>query len=165
MDIPSVEDVSKLLQLITPGIVITAIRSRAVSGLAPELKDKVLEFGVISIVYGSVASPIFHAGSGLAMASWLWSLTYSVLLPTLVGIALAYVSGYKLIYKMAAFIKLPWAHHLPTAWDYTFESLPAGTFILVTLSDGKIIPGKMARDSFASSNEAERDLLTATDSS
>jgi hypothetical protein len=159
MDFPKASDVATLLQLVTPGIIITAIRSRAVSGLAPELKDKILEFGVISVIYGSTVGPFFIMGGGQALSATAWQLLYSVAVPIAVGVILAYVSGYGLIYKAAQWIKLPIAHHLPTAWDYTFESLPAGTFILVTLKNGTTIPGKMAKDSFASSNEEERDLL------
>jgi Family of unknown function (DUF6338) len=159
MDIPTVEQVSSLLQLITPGIIITAIRARAVTGIAPELKDKILEFGVVSIIYGALATPVFHSTAGPVLPDAIWVFLYSVAAPILIGIVLAYISGYKLLYKAADAIRLPIAHHLPTAWDYTFESLPSDTFLLVTLGDGTTIPGKMSQNSFASSNKDERDLL------
>ncbi len=159
MELPDAREVFALLQLITPGIIITAIRARAVTGIAPELKDKILEFGIISVIYGALVGPMFHDASGLSLPAAWWAILYSILLPVAIGVGLAYCSGYRLIYKAADRIRLPLAHHLPTAWDYTFGALPAGTFILVTLTDGTTIPGKMSKNSFASSTKDERDLL------
>jgi hypothetical protein len=159
LDFPDARHVSELLQLITPGIIITAVRARAISGIAPDLKDKVLEFGVISVIYGAVAGPIFHDSSGTTLSPAVWVLLYSLVVPLLVGIILAYIAAYRLAYGAAELIRLPLAHHIPTAWDYTFSALPAGAFILVTLSDGTTIPGRMSKNSFASSSGDERDLL------
>jgi hypothetical protein len=159
LEFPDAHHVSELLRLVTPGIIITAVRARAVSGIAPELKDKILEFGVVSVIYGAVAGPLFHDSSGVTLTPTVWALLYSLVVPLIIGIALAYMSGYQLIYKAAEKISLPLAHHVPTAWDYTFSALPSGAFILVTLSDGTIVPGRMSKNSFASSSSDERDLL------
>jgi len=159
MEFPDAKHVSELLQLITPGIIITALRARAISGIAPDLKDKVLEFGIVSVIYGALAGPIFHDPHGQALSPTVWALLYSLAVPFLVGIILAYIVAYRVTYGAAELIRLPLAHHIPTAWDYTFSALPSGAFILVTLSDGTTIPGRMSKNSFASSSGDERDLL------
>lgn len=159
MSLPTPDQILTLLQILTPGILITAIRGRAVTGFAPDLKDRILEFAVISVIYSAIALPIFSFDGGPRIPESIWNLLYSVIVPVLVGVGAAYARAYKLTYKLADLIRLPIAHHLPTAWDYTFESIHAGTFVLVTMKDGTKIPGKMASNSFASSSETERDLL------
>lgn len=159
MDLPTTDQILSLLQLLTPGIIITAIRSRSATGLAPDLKDRILEFAVISVIYSAIATPIFTFEGGISLGSSVWNLLYSVCFPIVIGILLAYSRGYQLTYRLAELIRLPIAHHLPTAWDYTFDGIKAGTFILITMKDGTKVPGRYKSNSFASSSETERDIL------
>ena len=73
--------------------------------------------------------------------------------------SLCYSNQGRLIYKLADKIRLKLFHHLPTAWDYTFENFEPGSFELVELKDGRQIGGKLGEKSFISSTKDERDIL------
>jgi Family of unknown function (DUF6338) len=158
-DFPDSKQITDLLSLLAPGLIIATIRTRAISGSYPDYKDRLVAFGLISALYFAAVTPLFHADGGLALPPTLWRLLQYFILPVFVGLALAYEYQHRLTYRLAETAKLTLAHHLPAAWDYAFESLPAGTFVLVSLADGRTIPGKMTKNSFASSSKEERDLL------
>lgn len=158
-DLPTASQITALISLLAPGLVISSIKVRAQTGLVPDYKDRLISYGLISVAYFAAVTPLFHVHNGVPLPSWLWSLLQNFLVPTAIGIALAYANQHHLIYRFSKAMGLQLAHHLPAAWDYTFEALPAGTFILVTLTDGTQIPGQMGENSFASSSKEERDLL------
>lgn len=158
-DIPTAKEITDLISLLAPGLIIVSIRSRAITGSAPEFKDRLVAYGLISVGYYAAVAPLFHIHHGLALPAWLWSFLQYFAVPLLVGIGSAYAHQHRLTYRVAELARLHLAHHLPAAWDYTFQSLPAGTFILVRLTDGTEVPGRMGKNSFASSSREERDLL------
>ena len=58
-------------------------------------------------------------------------------------------------------VGLQLAYHIPAAWDYTFDLIRSGAYLLVTLKDDTVVRGRYAGDSFSSTNKDERDLLLA----
>ena len=157
-ELPTPIQVVDLVSLLAPGLIISAIRVRAVTVAVPDFKERLLSYGLISVGYFAAITPLFHVKSGAALAPWLWSFLQYFLIPCIIGIALAYAYQGELSYRIAGWAKLHLAHHLPAAWDYVFEKLPAGTFVLVTLDDGTQIAGRMNARSFAASSREERDL-------
>jgi hypothetical protein len=158
-DIPTAAQITSLISLLAPGLIISSIRARAITGSVPDYKDRLIAYAIISIGYFAAVAPLFHVESSLRLPDWLWSFLQYFLVPTFLGIAAAYIHQWQWVYKTAECFGLQLAHHLPAAWDYTFQALPVGTFIIVTLTDGTQIPGKMGRNSFAASSKEERDLL------
>lgn len=49
-------------------------------------------------------------------------------------------------------------HPIPSAWDYVFKSFTEGAWVTVRMDNGMFIRGKFYTKSFASSDEAYRDL-------
>ena len=147
--------------MLAPGLLISAIRARAVTGSVPDFKDQAISYGLISTAYFAAVTPLFHVGGGLDLPRWLWSFLQYFAVPVVIGLALSYLYQSGLSYKVAAKAKLHLAHHLPAAWDYVFEALPETAYLLVTLQDGTQIAGRWAKGSFASSSKDERDLLIA----
>lgn len=160
-DLPTATDIIQLVGVLTPGLIISSIRVRAITGTAPDIKDRLFAYGVISVGYLAAVTPLFHVPWGIGLAPWAWNLLQYFLLPVLFGIAAAYAYQWRLSYRIADFAGLHLAHHLPASWDYAFEGLPEGLFILVTLNDGSQVAGRWNRGSFASSSKEERDLLLA----
>lgn len=158
-DLPTALEITSLASLLAPGLIISTIRDRAITGSTPDVKERVISYGIISVGYFAAVSPLFHVSSGPALSPWLWSFLQYFAVPVMAGIALAYAYQWRLSYRIAAKVGLRLAHHIPAAWDYLFESIPAGTFILVKLADGTEIPGRMGPNAFASSSKEERDLL------
>lgn len=158
-DLTTVDGLTHAATLIVPGIIILGIRTRAIAGKAPDLKEQLAAFAVVSAAYFAVASWLFYASWGVTVPGWLWTLSLNILIPILVGLALCYAHQHRLLYRAAKLIRLELFHHLPTAWDYTFENFRAGSFVLVELKDGKQIAGRLGERSFISSTKDERDIL------
>lgn len=158
-DLPTALEITSLASLLAPGLLISTIRDRAILGSTPDIKERLISYGIISVGYFAAISPLFDIKSGLSLPPWLWSFLQYFAIPVGLGIVLAYVHQWRWSYRIAARFGLRLAHHIPAAWDYLFESIPAGTFVLVRLTDGSEIPGRMGPDSFASSSKEERDLL------
>ena len=158
-ELPTAIQITSLASLLAPGLIISMIRDRAITGSTPEFKDRVLAYGVISVGYFSAVSPLFHVQGGINLPDWMWNFFQYFAIPIAVGIALAYIYQWKWSYRIADRFGLRLAHHIPAAWDYLFKDIAADTFILVRLADGTEIPGRMGRNAFASSGKDERDLL------
>ena len=159
-DLPTPAQITGLISLLAPGLIIAAIRTRAITGSLPDLKERLLTYGVISTAYFAAVSPLFHLDRGPTLPGWLWSLLHYVAVPVLLGLMSAYAYQHRLAYRAAAKVRLHLAHHLPAAWDYAFQQR-GDSFLLVTLKDGTQVAGRWGGESFASSSKEERDLLLA----
>ena len=158
-DLPTPTQITDLANLLAPGLVIASIRTRAITGSIPDLKDRVIAYGVISVGYFAAVTPIFHVAGGTEVSAWLWNLLQYFLVPVVVGVLLAYAYQHRISYRLAGLIRLHLAHHLPSSWDFAFQALPECIFVLVTLTDGTQIAGRWMEGSFASSSREERDVL------
>lgn len=158
-DLPSAADVTALVSLLAPGLVILGVRSRFTTANTPEIKDKVIAYAIASTAYIAAISPLFHVKGGIDLPSWLWSFLQYFAVPLCIGIAAAYVHQWNWLYRAAKRARLRVTHHMPAAWDYAFERMRKGTYVLVQLSDGTQFAGLMGPESFASSAREERDLL------
>lgn len=158
-DFPTPIEITSLASLLAPGLIISTIRIRAVTGSAPDFKDRVLQYGLISSGYFAAITPLFHVAGGVPLAPWLWNFSQYFALPVLIGIASAYTYQFRLSYRLAGLVKLHLAHHLPASWDYAFEARTRSSYLLVTLQDGSQVAGRWAEGSFASSSSEERDIL------
>ena len=157
--IPDAEKLKVLASLLAPGLIILTLRSAVQSGVKPDLKDRILHYASISAIYYAVAFPLFNWKGGVLINQSLWNFLQYFLVPTVVGVLLAYESQGEWLFRIAARSKLFLAHPIPAAWDFAFSKLRRGTFILVTLNSGDEIAGLMGSTSFASSSREERDLL------
>ena len=158
-DIPNAANIKALVSLLAPGFIIMSLRSRANAGPVQELPDRLLSYGFISAAYFAGATPLFSEKGGIALTAWQSDFLQYFGLPLVLGVISAYAAQAGLEYALAKKLKLHLAHHIPAAWDYTFNSLEEGTFVLVTLADGTTFRGLMGEHSFASSSREERDIL------
>ena len=158
-DLPTPAQITSLISLLAPGLIISAVRTRAVTGSLPDFKERLLSYGVVSTAYFAAVTPLFHVPGGIALPRWLWNLLQFFMVPVSIGIATAYAYQHHLIYRVAGRIGLHLAHHLPASWDYAFEQRRDDSFLIVTLKDGTQVAGLWGRGSFASSSREERDLL------
>lgn len=159
-DIPTAAEITKLTGLLAPGIVILWVRSRFRDTVPPTLSDKVTSYAVVSIAYSAASYPVFHAGIGPALPSWLWQLLLYFAVPLIVGVALVFFDQSERFYALTERMGLRPVHHTPTAWDYTFRKREP-SFALVHLNDGSEIAGAWIDGSFASSTSGDRDVYLA----
>ncbi|WP_174285105.1 DUF6338 family protein [Sphingomonas bacterium] len=158
-EFPSATETIRLVSLLAPGLIIAAIRTRAITGSMPDLKDRLIAYAVISTAYFAVVHPLFNVTNGISISVWVADLLQNFIIPIVVGVCSAFVHQWEWSYKIANKVGLKLAHHLPTAWDYLFDSLVEETLVLISLNDGSQVAGKMTRNSFASSSADERDLF------
>src|SRR4051812_46128811 len=100
-DLPTAKDITDLVSLLAPGLVIVSIRTRAITGTAPDFKDRLVAYGLISVGYFAAVTPLFHVESGLSIPSWLWSFLQYFAIPAICGVAAAYIHQHKLVYRIA----------------------------------------------------------------
>lgn len=158
-DLPTPAAISGLVALLAPGLIVSAIRTRVITGSVPDFKDRILNYALISVGYFAAIGPFFYVPFGITLSAWLWSLLQYFALPVGLGIISAYAYQWGWSYRIAALARLHLAHHLPASWDYAFEQRRVNSFVIVTLKDGTQVAGLWGQGSFASSSREERDLL------
>lgn len=152
------QSVPALLALLAPGFIILWFRTRVVEGPTPDFKQQLFYFAVVSAAYYGFVGPLFHVGWGIQLPSWVWSLLLYVVVPTLGGIVIGWITERDLEYVWAEKLGMHFSHRIPTAWDFRFSRIPEGAFILVTLKDATTIAGRMAAGSFSASAKDGRDI-------
>ncbi len=160
-ELPTAEEIKGLVSLLAPGLIIQGLMTRVRAGAIPDLKDRLVTYGVISSAYYATVTPIFHWKGGIAVDPWTISLLEYAVLPAIIAVVGAYAVQGEWDYKLADRFKLQLAHHIPAAWDYTFDLIRSGAYLLVTLNDDTVVRGRYTGDSFSSTNKDERDLLLA----
>ena len=158
-DLPSAVEITDLAKLLAPGLIILGIRARFKEGAVPDLKERILGYGIVSVAYYAVVGSLFHARSGIFLAPSLWSFLQFFAVPCFIGGAIVWFDQSENFYRFVNWLGFRLSHHVPAAWDYAFSRTRQGTYVLVKLNDGTEYAGLMGARSFASSSQAERDLL------
>nr|WP_295113729.1 DUF6338 family protein [uncultured Caulobacter sp.] len=158
-DFADPEKLKALASLLAPGLIILTVRSSVSGGPKPDFKDRIVHYAAISSIYYAVAYPLFNWKGGLEIDVGLWRILQYCLVPLFVGIVLAYEVQGQWLSRVGSRVGLLVAHPTAAAWDFAFEKIRSGTFILVTLTDGSQVAGLLGALSFASSSREERDLL------
>ena len=78
--------------------------------------------------------------------------------PLVLGLITGKLNQAELIRKALQRLGFNPIHVIPTAWDYKFNDLKEGRWIIVTLENGSEILGFFGAHSFASSEMSERDI-------
>ncbi len=78
--------------------------------------------------------------------------------PVIMGLTLGILSKKDAIRKLLQRIGFNTIHPIPTGWDYKFSNINNAIWILVTLKDDSTISGYFGGNSFASSDNTERDV-------
>ncbi len=150
-----------ILFFVVPGIVIVFIRSKFINGRMPSVKENVLSFITISVVYYafSIFFIEFARDPGIR---WVWRtlIWFSLILigPAVIGLLLGVAAQRDWFTRVANKLNLAIVHVIPTAWDWKFSRVNQGQFVMVTLSSDEKVAGYFGGSSFASSDAAERDL-------
>lgn len=158
-ELPSADEIKGLVSLLAPGLIIQGMMGRVRAGALPDLKDRLVTYGVISSAYYAAAGPVFHWRGGIELDAWVIAFLEYAAVPIAIGLFLAYAVQGEWDYKIADKMRLQLAHHIPASWDYTFEIIKSGAYLLVTLKDDSTVRGRYAGESFSSTNKDERDLL------
>lgn len=78
--------------------------------------------------------------------------------PIFIGLIIGYFRNKEVVRRFLQKLGLNPIHSIPTSWDYKFSKIKNTVWVIVTLEDGSIVPGKFSTSSFASSDNTERDI-------
>lgn len=160
---PDLKDLNSIYlttAFIVPGLIITYMRSRFVTGRMEKLTDAVLGYFVITLIYYGLSVPligwILSYDQGLVKTLLWWALI--IVGPFVCGLLLGVATQREWLRWIAVKLRLRTVHNTPTSWDWQFANCEAARFIMVTLTDGAIVAGIFGKQSFASTDPAERDI-------
>jgi hypothetical protein len=161
-DFKGTENFYLLLIFIVPGVVSLFVRSIFITGRSPSLKENILTFLVLSLVYYSFTIPFIENALSVR-EPWLARAGIWILLilvgPALFGFVLGVAAQKEWATWLANKLDLSIVHVIPAAWDWRFSKVPrGGIFIMVTLINDERVAGFFGNSSFASSDTGERDL-------
>jgi hypothetical protein len=158
IDLKSPESIQTALTLIVPGLIILFMRGQFLTGRAGKHADAMLSYFTVSAIYLTGALPAFGwlAGRDNIAASLAWAaLVFAG--PAVFGVMLGVNARRNYGRRLLRWIGLNPVHPVPAAWDWKFGDT-SGSYVIVTLTDGKMICGYCGEASFASSDPAERDV-------
>jgi hypothetical protein len=161
-DFKAAENFDLILVFVVPGVVALFIRSKFITGRAPSTSENVLVFLVLSLVYYSFTIPFIEWAVSVR-EPWLaragiW-ISLVLVGPALFGLFLGIAAQKEWSSWIGDKLNLNIVHVIPNAWDWRFSKVPrGGMFIMVTLKNGDRVAGLFGSNSFASSDNSERDL-------
>ncbi len=159
-DMKGLANVQLIIAFIVPGLIITYVRSRFITGRMGKLSEDGLAHLALTIVYYGLTLPLIEAivimPSGPAK-NLCWVLLIAVG-PALFGMVLGVSAQYEWIRRLAHKFGMRPVHSTPNSWDWRFSRCNDDTFIMVTLADGSTACGIFGNRSFASSDPSERDI-------
>lgn len=148
------------LAFIVPGFVLSATRNQFINGQERQGGEQLIRFLTYSAInYAFFSVPIYfalegNASSGFKAAVWLAAILIG---PAILGIISGFATQRGWIRWVFHRCGLHPVHVVPTAWDYQFGK-PNDCWVLVVLKDGTRFAGYYGLQSFASSDQKERDL-------
>lgn len=159
-DIKSLDMVYIALFFVIPGMVITYIRERFITGRVVSVKDGVISFFALSILYYGAAFPAVDLLFSSGISGWAKYISWISLVfvgPSLVGLLLGMSVRKGWIRKVFGHFNINPVHVIPTGWDYVF-GINEQRYVLVTMNDDTKFGGFYSTNSFASSEQSCRDL-------
>ena len=165
LNLTSLENLPLIIICVVPGLIITGIRSRFLTGRIASHSTTLSLYVATSLLYNTFAYPFSrHFIQDFSfLYGWLDMLIWFLVvlfIPAIIGLLSGVEAQREWTYKCLRKWNLSPIHPLETAWDYKFKN--AGKeWVTVTLKDGTYFGGYILEKSFASSNPGERDLYIA----
>jgi len=149
-----------LLQFFVPGFLVAYFRSVFVTRREASLKDNILLFVLVSVLYAFVTAPLWLALRRIELAPFLQWLVWFVTLvavPVATGVLLGLGVQNGWIVTALARIGLRPLSPYRTGWDWVFGQRKP-FFVLVTMEDGSQVAGWFGYGSLAASDLSHHDL-------
>ena len=159
-DIKDLNNIYLISAFIVPGLIITYMRSRFVTGRMEKFSDAALGYLTLTIIYYGLSLPIIGWIISFEQGTFKTALWWGLLIfgPMLFGLILGVATQYEWLRWIASKLRLRVVHNTPTSWDWRFANCHAARFVMVTLTDGSTVAGIFGAGSFASTDPAERDV-------
>lgn len=156
----SLDNLYLILAFVVPGLIALFVRAQFVTGRSPPHTAAMLSYMTISAIYYALALPFAASvwqptepGTPEPLA-WFGLVFVG---PAVFGLLLGINIQQGLLRRILRWCGLNPVHVMPTAWDWKFGGMKE-QWVLVTLKDGTRFAGFCGKNSFMSSDPAERDL-------
>lgn len=159
-DMKDLMNVQLVIAFIVPGLIISYVRARFITGRIEKLSEAALTYLSLTVVYYGLAIP-FVAYVLDQPAGWRKNLCWWALIavgPAIFGMLLGVGAQRGWARWIAHKLGLRPVHSMPNSWDWRFGRCAGREFIMVTMSDGSTAAGIFGGESFASSDPTERDI-------
>lgn len=159
-DLKSFDNLYMTLGFLVPGLIALFVRSQFITGRRPPHGAALLSYLTVSIIYYALAFPFVDLVISIQKPYYLKTMAWFVLVfmgPAILGLLLGINIQKGLSHRFLQLCNLNPVHIMPTAWDWKFGGM-IEQWVLVTLKDGTRFAGFCGKDSFMSSDPAERDI-------
>lgn len=161
-DLLKTENIGLFLTFLVPGLIISFVRSKFLTGRRPNRVDNFLEYIALSLIFYCIVFPFYTMIELNKNQDWIRSIVWigiTIIGPACLGLLLGAFAQKQLGTLLASKLGLTVVHVVPTSWDWRFSTVPkGGLFVLVTLNDGSSVAGYFGSRSFASSDEKHKDI-------
>lgn len=160
LDMKGVTNVQLVIAFIVPGLIITYVRARFITGRMEKFSEATLSYLSLTIVYYGLAMPFVNwtvdrpPGFVTTMCWW----TLIAVGPAIFGVLIGVGAQRGWIRCLAHRLGMRPVHSTPNAWDWKFSVCQNSRFVMVTLANDDTVAGIFGPGSFASSDPAERDI-------
>ena len=155
----SIESLGDFVLWVVPGILISSIRSRFLTGKTGGSDPSIRGALAWSVIYAAIAIPAFGAQTLPAEPEREALVRYVLvifLFPVLLGLTAGVLARLRPAQAVLRKFSVPITDEVPTSWDYAFSDRRG--WVRVTLTDGKTVLGEFGGDAFSSTEAGERDL-------
>lgn len=152
------------IAFLIPGFIVTNITKRVIPLVDKEYKTKIFEnfiYSFLNIFLWSI--PIYRIYLSIEywkenyVLLWIASFLIIFLSPIAIALIIILINKYEIIRKVCEYFNISPVDTEPSAWDFKFKQIK-GEWVLITLSDKRMVAGFIGINSFISSNSKERDL-------
>lgn len=149
------------LTFIVPGFVLIAVREQFVTGRERHGELRLIRCLTFSVInYAVFSAPIYLLISSDLSLFWK-ALSWMIIIlvgPIVLGLVAGVFVQKDTLERILRSVGLNPVHAVPTAWDWKWGRMASGEWVLVTLKDGTRFAGFCGKNSFISSDPAERDI-------
>lgn len=160
-----------MLSYLVPGYIINTILSKRLKmdrSSNNQVIEKMVLFSFINILVASILESIAHnlIPITIQMTNLHKLALQNILLPIILGMLLLYLladekpKSFKSFFQMIGVDKISRTN---TAWEYAFDNLSQGAYVIVTLKSKEKIYGLYASSSFVGINEDKSDSIYLED--
>jgi len=156
----SLDNLYLVLGFLVPGLIVVFVRAQFLTGRSPSHSDALLSYLTLSIIYYALVLPLVDYVLSIEDPGYRKAIAWFGLIfvgPAIFGLLLGLNAQKGFLRWILNRCGLNPVHVMPTAWDWKFSNMEP-QWVLVTLKDGTRFAGCCSKDSFMSSDPAERDI-------
>lgn len=159
-ELKSLEDLYLVLGFVVPGLIVVFVRAQFLTGRTPPHSAALLNYLTLSIVYYALVLPLLDYVLSIEQPSYGKAIAWFGFVfvgPAIFGLVLGLNAQFGFLRRVLSRCGINPVHVMPTAWDWKFSNMEP-QWVLVTLKDGTRFAGCCSKNSFMSSDPAERDM-------